>query len=57
MLQEPITILTDTLVDLLDAIIDDEGAVTATDAARCEQIQRELQRRRDKRHWGFVAIN
>jgi hypothetical protein len=47
MLGELINIPTDTLVDMLFLILAGESALTASDAAEIEQIQRELQRRGD----------
>ena len=44
---------TDTLIDLLFAILSDEVALTARDATNIEQIQHELQNRGNEQHWGF----
>ena len=45
MLGEPMNVPTETLVDLLSAILADDVGLTASDAANIEQIQHELQRR------------
>jgi hypothetical protein len=45
MLGELVNISTDTLIDMLYIILAGEVAITASDAAEIEQIQRELQRR------------
>jgi hypothetical protein len=57
MLGELMNVPTDTLIDLLFAIIVDDVALTASDAANIEQIQHELHRRGDERHWGFRTVN
>jgi hypothetical protein len=57
MLGEPMNVPTDTLIDMLFAILADEVALTASDAANIEQIQHELQKRGDERHWGFRTVN
>lgn len=41
---------TDTLIDMLLLIFAGESALTASDAAEIEQIQRELQRRGEEQH-------
>ncbi len=51
MLEEPMYVLTDTLIDMLVAILVDGVGLTSNDAANVEQIQRELQRRHDEQHW------
>ena len=51
MLKEPITAPTNTLIDMLAGILEDNVALTANDAANFEQIQRELVRRRGEQHW------
>jgi len=48
---------TDMLIDMLYVILAGEIAITATDAARIEQIQRELQRRGAEQCWSFHAVN
>jgi hypothetical protein len=48
---------TDTLIDLLFAILADDVALTASDAENIEQTQHELHRRGDERHWGCRAVN
>ena len=45
MLGELMNIPTDTLIDMLYIILAGEVAITASDAAEIEKIQRELQRR------------
>jgi hypothetical protein len=57
MLEESMNVLTDTLIDMLVAILVDHVALTANDAANDVQIQRELQRRHDEQHWGFLTVN
>ncbi len=57
MLGELMNIPTDTLVDMLYIILADDFAITATDAAEIEQIQRELQRRGEEECWSFQAVN
>jgi len=57
MLGELISIPTDTLIDMLYVIIANEFAITASDAAEIEQIQRELQRRGSDQRWSFQTVN
>ena len=57
MLGQPMNVPTDTLIDMLSAILASEVALTASDAANIEQIQHELQERGDERHWGFRTVN
>ena len=57
MLGELIDIPTDTLIDMLYIILAGEVAITASDAAEIEQIQRELQRRGGARNWSTGTIN
>jgi hypothetical protein len=57
MLGELMNVPTDTLIDLLFAIIADDVAINASDAANIEQIQHELQKRGDERRWGFRTVN
>jgi len=57
MLGELISIPTDTLIDMLYVIIANEFAITASDAAEIEQIQRELQRRGAEQRGSFQAVN
>ncbi|MGA9390925.1 MAG: hypothetical protein WBV69_10810 [Candidatus Sulfotelmatobacter sp.] len=48
---------TDTLIDMLYIILAGEVAISASDAAEIEQIQRELQRRGDEECWSFQTVN
>ena len=57
MLGELTNIPTDTLIDMLYMILAGEVAITASDAAEIEQIQRELQRRDGAQNWSFATIN
>jgi len=57
MLGELMNLPTDTLIDMLYIILADDFAITATDAAEIEQIQRELQRRGGEQRWIFQAVN
>jgi hypothetical protein len=57
MLGEPTHVPSETLIDMLFAILGDDVALTASDAANIEQIQRELQRRGNEQHWDFRTIN
>ena len=57
MLGELVNIPTDTLIDMLYIIFAGDFAITATDAAEIEQIQRELQRRSGEQCWSFQAVN
>ena len=57
MLGELTNIPTDTLIDMLYMILSGEVAITASDAAEIEQIQRELQRRDGAQNWSFATIN
>jgi hypothetical protein len=57
MLGELMNVPTDTLIDLLFAILADDVSLTASDAANIEQIQHELQRRGDEQHWGSRTVN
>jgi len=57
MLGELINIPTDTLLDMLYVILAEEVAISASDAAEIEQIQRELQRRGAEQCWTFQTIN
>jgi len=57
MLGELINIPTDTLIDMLYMILAGEVAITASDAAEIEQIQRELQRRDGAQNWSFATIH
>ena len=57
MLGELVSIPTDTLIDMLYVIIANELAITASDAAEIEQIQRELQRRGSEQRWSFQTVN
>ena len=55
MLGELTNIPTDTLIDMLYMILAGEVAITASDAAEIEQIQRELQRRDGAQNWSFAT--
>ena len=57
MLGELTNIPTDTLIDMLYIIVADVVAITASDAAEVEQIQRELQRRGGEQSWSFGTVN
>jgi hypothetical protein len=57
MLGELTNIPTDILIDVLYIILVGEVAITASDAAEIEQIQRELQRRGGEQCWGFQTVN
>jgi hypothetical protein len=57
MLGELMNIPTDTLIDMLYIILAGDFAITATDAAEIEQIERELQRRDEEQRWRFQAVN
>ena len=48
---------TDTLIDMLYMILAGEVAITASDAAEIDQIQRELQRRDGAQNWSFATIH
>lgn len=50
-------ISTDTLIDRLYIILAGDIAITASDAAEIERIQRELQRRGGTEGWTSAAIN
>jgi len=57
MLGELMNIPTDTLIDMLHIILAGDFAITLTDAAEIEQIQRELQRRGEEQSWSLQAVN
>jgi hypothetical protein len=57
MLGELMNIPTDTLIDMLYIILAGDFAITATDTAEIEQIERELQRRDRAQRWSFQAVN
>ena len=57
MLGELTSIPTDTLIDMLYIILVGEVAITPSDAAEIEQIQRELQRRGGAQSWSFGTVN
>jgi hypothetical protein len=57
MLGELINIPTDRLLDMLYIILAGEVAISASDAAEIEQIQRELQRRGDGQCWSLQTVN
>ena len=48
---------TDALIDMLYIILAGDIAITASDAAEIERIQRELQRRGRVERWTSAAIN
>ena len=54
---ELINIPTDSLIDMLFVILTGELPVTTTDGTEIEQIQRELQRRGEDKHWSFCTVN
>jgi len=54
---ELINIPTDSLIDMLFVILIGKLPVTTTDGAEIEQIQRELQRRGEDKHWSFCTVN
>ncbi len=56
-LGELVNIPTDTLIDMLYIILAEEVAISASDAAEIEQIQRELQRRGDQQCWQLQTVN
>jgi len=57
MLGELKNIPTDTLIDMLYVILSGDVAITTSDAAEIEQIQRELQRRDGAQSWSFGSTN
>ncbi|HEX4919467.1 MAG TPA: hypothetical protein VFV92_01855 [Candidatus Bathyarchaeia archaeon] len=57
MLGELLNIPTDTLIDMLYIILAAGVAITATDVAEIEQIQRELQRRGGEQCSVFQTVN
>ena len=57
MLGELMNIPTDTLLDMLYIILIGEVAISASDAAEIEQIQRELQRRGDDQCRSLQTVN
>ena len=57
MLVEPTHVPTKTLMDLLSAILADDVALTANDAANIEQIQDELLRRGNEQHFECRTVN
>ena len=57
MLGELTNIPTNTLIDMLYMILAGEVAITASDAAEIEQIQRELQGRDGAQNWSFATIH
>lgn len=56
MLGELMQIPTDRLIDMLYLILVREVAITGSDAAKVEQIQRELQRRVGAQQWSFQSV-
>jgi hypothetical protein len=57
MLGELINIPTDTLIDMLYVILAGEVAISFSDTAEIEQIERELQRRGGEQCWSFQTVN
>ncbi|MFZ0417539.1 MAG: hypothetical protein WAM04_05510 [Candidatus Sulfotelmatobacter sp.] len=57
MLGELMNVPTDTLIDMLYIILAEQVAMSASDAAEIEQIQRELQRRGDEQCCSFQTVN
>ena len=57
MLGELMHLPTDTLIDMLYIILAGEVAISASDAAEIEQIQRELQRRGGEQCWSLQIVN
>ena len=57
MLGELMNVPTDTLFDMLYIVLAREVAISASDAAEIEQIQRELQRRGGEQCWSFQTVN
>jgi hypothetical protein len=56
-LRELTYIPTETLMNMLFAVVADEAQLTANDAAEIEQIQGELQRRGEEPHWSLRTVN
>jgi len=48
---------TDTLLDMPYIVLAREAAITATDAAKIEELQREVQRRGGAPNWSFGSTN
>ena len=48
---------TDTLLDMLYLVLAREAAITTTDAAEIEELQRELQRRGGAPNWSLQTAN
>ena len=57
MLGELMNIPTDMLIDMLYIILAGEVAISASEAAEIEQIQRELHRRNGEQCWSFQTVN
>jgi hypothetical protein len=57
MLGELLNVPTDTLFDMLYIVLAREVAISASDAAQIEQIQRELHRRAGEQCWSFQTVN
>ena len=57
MLAEPTHVPTETLIDLLSAILADDVALTANDATNVEQIQHELLRRGNDQYFDCRTVN
>ena len=48
---------TETLINMLFAVVADEATLSTNDAAEIEEIQGELQRRGEEPHWSFRTVN
>jgi len=57
MLGELLNVPNDTLFDMLYIVLGREVAISASDAAQIEQIQRELQRRAGEQCWSLQTVN
>ena len=57
MLGELTCIPTDTLIDMLFAILAAEVTLTPTDVAEIVEIQGDLQKRDERSHWNWRAVN
>jgi hypothetical protein len=57
MLGELLNVPNDTLFDMLYIVLAREVAISASDAAQIEQIQRELQRRAGEQCWSLQTVN
>ena len=54
---ELLNVPTDTLFDMLYIVLASEVAISASDDAQIEHIQRELQRRASEQCWSFQTVN